>query len=104
MNAIRHQFRDLWSDSVWFRVCTAVLLVGTLLLVKSLGSTASTRNQVNAVTQNATDQLNALLNDDTTFLSNEQQSILKLGVDSMSTDQRRQYDKIMNRLHQVNHP
>lgn len=99
MTKMWYRIRDLWIDSVWFRVCTATVLIGSCIVARALLA-ANTYQRTQSDMQDTVQQLQGVLGDGTTNLTDEQEALIRQGVQSLTPDQRKQYDEIMERFDQ----
>ncbi len=99
MTKFWYQFRDLWIDSVWFRVCAATVLIGSCITAQALLAANSYQRTQSGV-QDTVQQFQNAFSDGTANLTDDQEALLRQGVQSLTPDQRKQYDEIMKKISQ----
>ncbi len=98
MNPWINNFRDLWRDSVWFRVCSAIVCIGILMLARTLASKPMGNSRSGIAASQAADQVQGILDEGGLSLTPQQQAIVQKGIDSLTPDQRQKYQQMLDQL------
>jgi hypothetical protein len=101
MNNAWSNCRDLWNESIWFRVSLVILATGTALLLSSWGGSQAAQGGAAATARDLASDLRQALEDDDLQLNPGQEQLAREAIGSLTPAQRKRYEALTKKLGQL---